>query len=387
MRQEERSLRRVLSCFLALLLAATSTLLTGCGDTDYRPEAVGPEGTITVVIDSSSWQGEVGDALRGTLGEYISTLPSPEQAYNLNVLSISGQTPPEHIRRRKNLVFVAPLSDSTAEAQFMRDRLPPKVEQVVQDGQALFLTKQDVWRRQQMVVYLTAANADALAQKIRREGEDLRQPFNRITRQRMAQEMFEKGRQYDVEEQLMEKYGFTVNVQHDYQIAVDTTDFVWLRRILSETWRSLFIYRTDDVGPSELTPQWVRQTRDSLTRRYIEGSVAGYMKIDARDLTSRDRLTSDRINFLDRYGYEMRGLWAMYVGDSDTTNLTYIPPGGPFVTYGFYDRSTGNTFLIDGAVYAPNFDKLRFMRQMEVIAHTFRTRQETQGQGEPVAEE
>ena len=39
-------------------------LLFGCTDMDLRPEAIGPEGQITVVIDSARWAGPVGHALR-----------------------------------------------------------------------------------------------------------------------------------------------------------------------------------------------------------------------------------------------------------------------------------------------------------------------------------
>jgi hypothetical protein len=50
--------------------------------------------------------------------------------------------------------------------------------------------------------------------------------------------------------------------------------------------------------------------------------------------------------------------------------------GGPFLTYAFYDEPSGRLYLIDGMVFAPSFKKREFLRQMEVIAFTFRTRQE-----------
>ncbi len=51
--------------------------------------------------------------------------------------------------------------------------------------------------------------------------------------------------------------------------------------------------------------------------------------------------------------------------------------GGPFLTYTFYDQATGRIYMIDGMVFAPGYSKREFLRQMEVIAHTFRTRAET----------
>ena len=38
-------------------------------------------------------------------------------------------------------------------------------------------------------------------------------------------------------------------------------------------------------------------------------------------------------------------------------------------------------YLIDGMIFAPNFSKREFLRQMEVIAHTFRTKEEVHREG------
>jgi hypothetical protein len=47
--------------------------------------------------------------------------------------------------------------------------------------------------------------------------------------------------------------------------------------------------------------------------------------------------------------------------------------GGPFLNYTFYDESSRRLYMIDGMVFAPGYDKREFLRQMEVISHTFRT--------------
>lgn len=48
--------------------------------------------------------------------------------------------------------------------------------------------------------------------------------------------------------------------------------------------------------------------------------------------------------------------------------------GGPFVAYAFYDQASDRIYLLHGSVFAPEYDKLKFLRQMEVMANTFRTR-------------
>lgn len=361
-----------------------STLLIaalGCGSADYRPRAVGPEGILTVVIDSSQWNGQVGDALRETLGGFIQTLPVPEPAFELKPAALTSQQSLEVIKKQKNVVIVAPLEDSTnVVSQFISSRLDPEVKSLITSGTPTVIPRPNLWRKDQMVVYLTANSADGLSDVIREKGEDLLYTYNNITRQRTEVEMFKKGRQTEIEDQLLEKHGFAVNAQHDYFVAVDTTNFVWMRRVIStETWRSLFVYFEDNANPGDLTAEWIYNTRDSLTKHHVQGTVAGFVEID-----QRRALETENINFLDRYGFETRGLWHMVI-EEDGRKLP-IGMGGAFLTYAFYDEDSGRNYLIDGMVFAPNYPKREFLRQLEVIAHTFRS-QEDVGNSAAIAQE
>ncbi len=64
---------------MPFLLLLTILVSTGCETLEYRPAAVGKEGDVVVVIDSSSWNGELGDAIRGNVAPYLGTLPAPER--------------------------------------------------------------------------------------------------------------------------------------------------------------------------------------------------------------------------------------------------------------------------------------------------------------------
>lgn len=346
-------------------------ILFGAGCTvsgDYRPSALGPEGQITVAIDSAHWNGPIGDALRETIGGPIYTLPAPEPAFTLQPVSIALEPLFEQMKKRKNIVIVAPLNDTTAEARFLQARFGEAGTDLIATGQSAVVSREDLWLRDQMVVYIAAASEDSVAAAIRAKSDDLLYVFNKITRERLAEEMFAKGRQQDLEQRLLERHGFAVNGQHDYFIAIDTTNFVWLRRVISsETWRSLFVYYEEDANPGDLSAEWIYSRRDSLSRRYIQGSSAGFVEIDRRR-----PLVTENINFLDRYGFETRGLWQMVLEQPDGQKAQ-MGMGGSFVSYAFYDETSGRNYLIDGMIFAPGYEKREFLRQMEVIAHTFRT--------------
>jgi len=375
---------RITPSLAALLIVGllSSMTLLGC-EGDFRPRAVGVEGEITVVMDSTSWEGPLGDAFRANIAPYINTLPQPERMFSLRQIDLNSQSTYNRVQEQKNVVFIAPLSDTTNEANFLRDRLSEDVRQAVEGGENIVVPRPNLWRKSQRVFYVTAGTPDALIQTLEGQSERIRETFREITLERMQREMFEKERQFAIEDTLMDTHGFAINVQHDYQIAEqDTTGplkSVWLARVLSDTRRDLLVHYVEDASPSLIAPEWIVSTRDSLTRQYIRGSVAGFARID-----KRRELNTEESDFLGRYGYRTQGLWHL-VADPDSVDIDgdyedqqYIEMGGggPFVNYSFYDQASGRVYMIDGSVFAPTYDKLQFLRQMMVIARTFRTERE-----------
>ena len=367
----------VLTVLVSLMVLFSSCL----EDYSYKPRAVGPEGNLTVIIDSVRWNGPVGESIREALGGSIATLPAPEPMFNVTRGVLSSNQAFEVIKKQKNVVVVAPLSDTTTVAQLVSSSLDEEARELIRSGTSAFIPREDLWSRDQLVAYVTAATPEELTGAINERQDDLQYAFNKKTRERLHIEMFEKGRQFDLEQQLADRYNFAVNVQHDYLVAEDTTNFVLLRRIISsESWRSLFIYFEDNANPNQLTPEWIYSKRDSIAELYMQGNVIGFAQIDRRR-----PLQTENIDFLGKYGFETRGLWHMVARSGE--GYEPLGMGGPFLTYAFYDEESGRNYIIDGMVFAPNYPKREFLRQMEVIAYTFRNETDTSGEGNVAAAE
>lgn len=366
---------------IIVALWASLLLVSGC-EGDYRPRAVGPEGEITIVMDSSNWTGAPGEALRENVTPWVQTLPVSERYFQIRHIELTDERTYERIKDLKNVVIAAPLSDSTNETSFLRRRLSGEAEQAIMNGQTAVVSKPDLWRRSQRIYYVAAANPEALVETFRSRGSEIRSTFTEATLQRMQRRMYEDGRQTTLEDTLMRRHNFAVNVQSDFQIALDTTTasegFVWLRRILAQTRREFFVYYIEDVSPDQITPEWIYATRDSLTRRHLRGNVQGFVKVDYRRA-----LNTEQRSLLDRYGFETRGLWYMVAPVDGGNELQPIGGGGPFVNYTFYDQATDRVYMLDGSIFAPEFDKLDFLRQMEVMARTFRTAEEARSAANP----
>jgi len=361
---------------LGAVLVLSLGVLIGC-DGDYRPRAIGKEGEVTIVMDSTQWTGAPGEAFREAVTPWVQTLPQAERFFEIRHLELSSERTYESIQDLKNVVIAAPLSDSTNEANFLRRRLSEQARDAVLDGQSAIVDKPNLWRRSQRVFFATAADSASLADVLRTRGETIRSSIEEITLERMEREMYDDARQYALEDSLMEHHDFAVNIQHDYQIAVDTTTestgFVWLRRILAQTRREFFVYYKENASPSTLSPDWLYATHDSLTREYLQGNVAGFVRIDYRR-----SLETQQTTFKDRFGYATRGLWHMVKPADEDGEFQSVGGGGPFVAYAFYDKPSDRIYLLHGSVFAPEFDKLELLRQMEVMAKTFRTRDSLQ---------
>jgi hypothetical protein len=290
--------------------------------------------------------------------------------FEIQSRSVATQSDYDRVTSQRNLVFVASLDDSSGVSRILESLFATSAIEAIRGGQPAFVTRDDLWRRDQHVVYLAAATPDQLAELLEEAAPQIRELFNRAERERLEEDMFSRGRQHDLEATLLERHDFQVKVQHDYLVATDTTEFVWLRRILSDTWRSVFVHYIEYADPVVIEPDWIYSIRDSLARTYLEGNIGGYVQTDYRQ-----PLETREVDFLDRYALETRGLWHM-VGPDDRGEIVEYGMGGPFVNYTFYDQHSGRIYMIDGMIFAPGFEKREFVRQLEVIAYTFQSRED-----------
>ena len=70
--------KRSHAILLSVILFSAGCKEGGLLGGDFRPDAIGLEGQITIVIDSSLWTGPVGQSLLDHVGGAIETLPAIE---------------------------------------------------------------------------------------------------------------------------------------------------------------------------------------------------------------------------------------------------------------------------------------------------------------------
>lgn len=353
----------------AFALLAASAALSACDRPLVGlPQAVGGVPEVLVVSDSATWAGVVGDAVRQELARPIPTLPNQQGFLRLRFQPLAPQLL-SNIRKTRNVLFIGPITAETPIGDYVRARIPEGQQGALASGEGVAVTvREDLWAVNQVVVTATAGSDSLLAQAIIDRGDSLRVAYERNVLSTTVRDMFDRGRQTEVEDTLMAERGWAVAVQHDYVEVQDTAataagregQFVRFRRVIPDSWRDFFVFTQDGVDELPEPAEIDRITAD-LLETFAEGSIEGSYVVQ----DFRRPVETETVPLAGREAHEQRGLWVM----SDRSM------GGPYIRYAFVDRATDRLYVYYGMTFAPSrtLDKREFLRQMEAIATTFRT--------------
>ncbi len=344
---------------IVVIVAALLTVTVTSCDNDFRQRARGSISDVTVVMDSTQWESKTADAIRNTFGKLVYTLPNPEEFYNLKFRDIRTQAELELVKSMKNVIFVAPIDDSSNVAAQIRSFLETGVEDRVRNGESFAFPIKDQWFRDQYALILSSTTDSALAEKIINSERALLSDIQERELERWKYEVYEKKEQTQLSDSLWANYGFKVRIQHDYIQSVDTTNFLSFRRYSPDNDRWFWVWHMDDVKDINfLDNDWINAKRDSLTQMYVKGnSDDKYVVTEYRRPV--DTKTFQKGNLI---AYETLGTWRLENGAM----------GGPFVNFTYYDPMTERLFMVEYSQFAPKVrKKIHFVRQFRAMGRTF----------------
>lgn len=327
---------------------------------DYRKNAVGPLSEVLIVMDSTMWDSQTAQALRETFGGEIFTLPRPEQRYDLRFQSLRTQRDLDRAQSHRSVIFASPINDRNHTAGFMRSTLSDDILERIRDGRNFSFPLRDRWYRDQWTLFLSASSDEELARKIRENEQSLLNSLNQVEITRWQHQIYRRGEQRNVADSLLANHGFSIRVQHDYIVNVDTTGFVTMRRFLPDNDRWIWFWYSDEIASREefdaVSQEWINETRDAILERRIRGTRSqSYVQTEyRRPIETRKMMLNGHI------AYETRGTWQM-INDL---------MGGPFLNYMIWDEDNQRVIMMEFAQFAPRYNKRRFVYQFEGMAHT-----------------
>ncbi|NBW85165.1 MAG: DUF4837 family protein, partial [Proteobacteria bacterium] len=182
------------------------------------------------------------------------------------------------------MIIAAPLDENSNPGSLLRSMLNEELEGQVRSNEAFAFPIKELWAKNQWILLLSSTTHEELAGHIRNNGEQLIQRLIDSELDRRVEEIYGKGEQTVLSDSMLQKYGWSVRMQHDYFQTMDTTQFVQFKRILADNERWIWAWWADDfVDPGQITPEWINTTRDDLMKRYIQGRREGsYIQTEYR---------------------------------------------------------------------------------------------------------
>jgi hypothetical protein len=324
--------------------------------------ADGKDDEIILFADSLTWV-----SLERTLKEVFEDTvftPIPETWYRLRWVRFDQF---KRFEKHKNRIIVGTLDGEGDVARYVQNSLAPEVRTTVEAGEEFFFVKYNTNARAQITMFLAGTTIPSLDASLRHRAADLLYYFKNMSLRRELASI-ESESQYHkkkIESSLADRYGWTMTIQHDYWVAIDSAEgrFFWVRRANpADMERWIWVHWIDTDNQAILTDKFAITLRDMLTKQFLRTiDDDAYVEIAPYNLEIQS------VNFLGRFAYETRGNWRF----SDKSG------GGPFVNYTFYDEETRRIYMLDGSIFAPRVEKKKLILQVDGLLHTFRAVQRT----------
>ena len=316
---------------------------------------------VLIVIDSSKWNGPVGQALQEVYENYLPGLPRSEKDFKL--LHIAPRDFTRFLKRHHNLMMVTLLNDNSRSGRRMQSYFTKETLGKIKSNPDLFMIgKSDEYAVGQKVLYLFGRNDKEISENILKNKDNLKEYFYRIERKRMLNRLLSAGanEQKKLNNLVYEESGLKIRIPSGFQQAKVDSNFIWMRRIGNPYDKSILITYGNYSSQEMFSDSSIIKWRDFFGYKYMNN---GDTTRTPSYMTTQDYLPieSRNVNINGLYVKEYRGLWK-------TTNNTR---GGPFLGYAFADEKNGKFYYIEGFVYAPNEKQRKQMFELESILHSF----------------
>lgn len=322
-----------IAAFLSLLL-----FLASCESESqsYLPAYSGQLGELIVVIDDQIADSEFGDALFQTLNQPMFGLPQSEPMFQVIDLR----------PKAFNSLF-------STHRSILHFRIDPQAQSGVK-------VMSNVRAQMQTVVIFTAKNIKELKPLVEEKMQQVLWHFHNKELDRLTSRNKAFGSEL-VNDQVAAVSGLNIVTQKDMQVAKEEKDFLWLRLdrekplggYQHQISQGILIYSKPYTDTASFSDSALLAWKNEVNQRYVNGPQNSHMSVSYRLYTP----VINTMNFQGETAKEIRGLWRME---------GYFM-GGPFYAMSFYNPENQRQYMVEGYVFAPQFDKRPLVREVEAI--------------------
>lgn len=325
-------------------------------------DASGKPGELFIVMDSSQWNGELGEIIKSAVSSDVPGLPRDEPYFDIHFIEPTQFK--SFLRKVTNILFVATLDSKTQGGKVVRNFITEKY--IIDNPDKYRISQEDVYAKGQSVLYLFGANQDKLATQLAQNEGFIRDFFNGKEKERLSKKLYKSKEKKALSNTLLKKHNFYMRIPNGYRIEEDSPNFVWLRLPDNGNLgidKNIFVTSTAYVSEEAFKKSNIIAWRNEITREYIfeDPEVAdSYMETDTVNI----RVDYSSLEIGGNFAKQIRGIWRAHT----------FGIGGSYISYVVLDNDAKQIFYIDGFVVSPGSDKRETMRELETILSTFRTK-------------
>ena len=312
---------------------------------EMKRDAIGEPDVLIVIADSTDWL-LLEHQLRKAFAPEIAT-PQNETWYNIQHVL------PKNAREffdYKNILLVSLLREGSPSLNLIKKMFSEQLVHAMQNGEQPVALKRNQWRKEQLLMLLTALGVKPFDEIIEFRGDELRGYFDEVFVNRQKEYLYERYEQKKLAKRFQEEHNWSIRVPRDFIIIHERPDsnFVWLGRHLPIRWLSIYWESVD--GQVSVDSASAFRMRKFIGENHY-GDIA----------TNPDFVETEQVTLSGRKAVKIRGIW-------EHTNEA---KGGVFIGYLLYDSDSGRLYYLDGQIFAPGMKKLVYLRQLDIVLNTF----------------
>ena len=317
---------------LFLLLCVASLALSACKNTGpLLPTVSGKAGEIIVVMEKHDWEDTLGSDVRDLLACDCPWLAQKEPLYNLVNVIPSAFAELFKVHRNIILFQVGPQIDSVG-----------------------IIYKHDVWAAPQCVIQLSAPTAAQASELLKEKGPMIVSSIEQAERDRVIRNTL-RYEEYTIYPQIADIFGGSPHFPSGYKLRKATDTFAWIADD-KQAYQDVFVYRYP-VEDDPFTLDKIIAHRNAMLQENVPGMFDGTYMTTSEYFAP----TLEYIKYRGRDLAQVRGMWEV---QNDFM-------GGPFVSHSFYSPDGSEIIVAEAWVYAPQFDKRQYLRQVESVLYSW----------------
>lgn len=295
----------------------------------------GKPGEVLIVMNKEDWNSPLGVIVRESLTDDYPMLPQAEPRFKLSNVEHASFTDMLHDFR--NIIIFETNSKHSSKVTY----------------------RTGVWAPTQCVVNVRAESYAKAVELYETKADEIIAKIEEAERNRIISNN-EKYSAPEVKHQVGKMVGGSPSFHSDAKIFKQTDDFMWISVCNTDfIKKNILIYKYPIESVEEaMDPESILQHNMHVMNINIPGPQENTYMTHSKFFTP----TVEMITQDDRTIAEIRGLW-------DVEN-DYM--GGPFIGHEFVSQDGKYMIGVTGFVYAPKYDKIQHLRDLEAIVYSFK---------------